>query len=223
MHRHRVVHVAVVVTVRRGVGRLMCGPLGGLPGSKRRAVGRQGGHRWQVEQSVRRRWLSRCAARASAPACAGGGTAGAPSRTPARGGRRCGAGSRWQSRHHCICSGWARHSMRHLVDAPVALDAGHALGDVHAVVEVDEVRQHVHALPRRSAGRVAALSCSWASSGWSRKSCEWQPRQTPVDGRPAWASVSTVVWQYRQSMPSSPTWCLWLNGIGWAIGSPSCS
>jgi len=42
---------------------------------------------------------------------------------------------------------------------------------------------------------LAALSCSCASSGWSRKSCAWQPRQTAVEGRPACAAVSTVVWQ----------------------------
>src|SRR5690554_4883715 len=35
-----------------------------------------------------------------------------------------------------------------------------------------------------------------------------------VGGKPAFADRSTAVWQYRQSMPSSPTWCLWLNGTG---------
>jgi hypothetical protein len=28
------------------------------------------------------------------------------------------------------------------------------------------------------------------------------------------ADVSTEVWQYRQSIPSPPTWCSWLKGIG---------
>jgi len=37
-----------------------------------------------------------------------------------------------------------------------------------------------------------------------------------VGGRPATAELSTDVWQYLQSIPSSPTWCLWLNGTGWA-------
>src|SRR5438105_2168551 len=45
--------------------------------------------------------------------------------------------------------------------------------------------------------------------------------QMRVDGMPACAAVSTVVWQYRQSRPSSPTWCLWLNGIGCATGWPT--
>lgn len=29
------------------------------------------------------------------------------------------------------------------------------------------------------------------------------------------------VWQYRQSIPSSPTWCLWLNGTGWFGATPT--
>ena len=46
--------------------------------------------------------------------------------------------------------------------------------------------------------------------------CEWHVMQVSVGGSPAYAEVSTLVWQYRQSTPSSFTWCLWLNGIGWA-------
>src|SRR5579875_3471322 len=38
--------------------------------------------------------------------------------------------------------------------------------------------------------------------------------QVSVGGSPAKLEFSTPVWQYRQSMPSSFTWCLWLNGIG---------
>src|SRR6476469_10997188 len=35
----------------------------------------------------------------------------------------------------------------HLVDSAVARDAAHALRNVNAVIEVDEIRQIVHALP----------------------------------------------------------------------------
>ena len=38
--------------------------------------------------------------------------------------------------------------------------------------------------------------------------------QVAVDGIPANEDVSTVVWQYRQSMPSSPAWCLCENCTG---------
>jgi hypothetical protein len=39
--------------------------------------------------------------------------------------------------------------------------------------------------------------------------------QVVVGGMPANAEVSTEVWQYRQSIPTPPTWCAWLNGTGW--------
>ncbi len=38
--------------------------------------------------------------------------------------------------------------------------------------------------------------------------------QVLVAGMPAYDERSTVVWQYRQSIPSTPTWCSWLNGTG---------
>jgi len=38
--------------------------------------------------------------------------------------------------------------------------------------------------------------------------------QVFVGGRPANAVSSTDEWQYRQSMPRPPTWCLWLKGTG---------
>src|SRR5262249_31262436 len=39
--------------------------------------------------------------------------------------------------------------------------------------------------------------------------------QTCEDGIPAKGDVSTVVWQYLQSMPISETCCWWLNATGW--------
>jgi len=38
--------------------------------------------------------------------------------------------------------------------------------------------------------------------------------QVFVGGMPAGALSSTAVWQYRQSSPMPPTWCLWLKGTG---------
>ena len=58
-------------------------------------------HRWQVEQSVRRR--SPCSGTSSV----GGRRADVMAKTSSRA-CRCGLGSRWQSRHHCIWIGWAR-------------------------------------------------------------------------------------------------------------------
>ena len=49
--------------------------------------------------------------------------------------------------HHSICSELLLLHQRHLVDAPVAGLAADALLHVDAVVEVDEVRQVVHAHP----------------------------------------------------------------------------
>jgi hypothetical protein len=43
---------------------------------------------------------------------------------------------------------------------------------------------------------------------------EWQVRQVWVDGIPANAAFSTVEWQFRQSIRSSPAWCRWLKRIG---------
>src|SRR5262245_8901529 len=42
----------------------------------------------------------------------------------------------------------------------------------------------------------------------------WQFMHVLVGGMPAKAESSTEVWQKRQSMPSSATWCWWLNGTG---------
>ncbi|MNC89202.1 hypothetical protein D3C83_51050 [compost metagenome] len=44
--------------------------------------------------------------------------------------------------------------------------------------------------------------------------CEWQFMHVFVGGMPANGDVSTDVWQYRQSMPSSRTWWRWLNCTG---------
>jgi hypothetical protein len=45
--------------------------------------------------------------------------------------------------------------------------------------------------------------------------------QVLVGGMPAKPLVSTLVWQKRQSMPSSETWCLWLKGTGCSSGIPA--
>ena len=44
--------------------------------------------------------------------------------------------------------------------------------------------------------------------------------QTLVEGMPALAATSTVVWQKRQSIPRPATWCLWLKGTGCARTTP---
>ncbi|EEF25552.1 conserved hypothetical protein, partial [Ricinus communis] len=46
---------------------------------------------------------------------------------------------------------------RHLIDAPVTLDAGDAFVDVNAVIEIHEVRQIMQALPRDGFARAQAL------------------------------------------------------------------
>jgi hypothetical protein len=51
------------------------------------------------------------------------------------------------------------------------------------------------------------------------QSCEWQFMHVLVGGIPANDEFSTDVWQYRQSMPSPPTWCMWLNWMGCSTNS----
>ena len=87
----------------------------------------------------------------------------------ARAGGRTSPASRWQSRHHSIVSGEAWYDQRHLVDAAVAGRAADALGDVDAVVEVDEVGQVVDARPARAACRCGSCRArARASRRWSR-------------------------------------------------------
>jgi len=42
-----------------------------------------------------------------------------------------------------------------------------------------------------------------------------------VGGIPANDECSTDVWQYRQSMPRTPTWCSWLKGTGCTSATPA--
>ena len=53
-----------------------------------------------------------------------------------------------------------------------------------------------------------------ASLSESFLTCEWQFMQVVAGGTAAFAARSTVVWQYRQSMPSSPACSAWLYGTG---------
>ena len=73
------------------------------------------------------------------------------------------------------------------------------------IVEVDEVRQVVHADPAQRACRRGSSRGPVRGSGLLAHICEWQFMQVLVGGMPANDEVSTDVWQYRQSMPSSPT------------------
>ena len=118
------------------------------------------------------------------------------------GARRYGSGSRWHSRHHCMSSETTRRISGMLIHAPVAGAAADALGDVDAVVEVDEVRQVVHAVPHeRRAARVRR-----PQRRERRRVAEQRPvarharreRRNPgerrrLDGRVAVAAVDAVV------------------------------
>ena len=106
---------------------------------------------------------------------------------------------------------------RHLVHPAVAALAADALVDVNAVVEVDEVGQIVDARPAIDLP-VRKLARTGSSVGLVLQICEWQFMQVLVGGMLAKLEVSTVVWQYRQSMPRPPTWCAWLNGTGCSRG-----
>jgi hypothetical protein len=71
------------------------------------------------------------------------------------------------------------------------------------MVEVDVVGQVVDLDPlerglRREAPRTGSRN------GLSRQICAWQFMQVFVGGTFATAARSTPVWQYRQSIPSSP-------------------
>ena len=63
-----------------------------------------------------------------------------------------------------------------------------------AVVEVDEARQIGDAVPLIG-WPVAKLWRTGASVGLWAQICEWQFMHVWVDGMPAKADVSTVVWQ----------------------------
>src|SRR3569832_2189719 len=69
-------------------------------------------------------------------------------------------------------------------------------------------RRQTSGLPPRMASRTGS------SIGLSFQIWEWQVMQVETGGSPANDEVSTDVWQKRQSSPTSPTWCLWLNGTG---------
>ena len=85
---------------------------------------------------------------------------------------------------------------------------------------------------RSRAGRGPAVqaSGSWffrlartgSSIGLSDQICEWQVMQVCVGGMPANATVSTDVWQYRQSIPRPLTWCSCVNGTGWSRITRTC-
>ena len=90
----------------------------------------------------------------------------------------------------------------HLAVAGVTRDAA---SDVDGVVEVDKVRRGVLVAQLERIGSIIGLFVQiWL----------WQVIQTSVLGMPALADFSTLVWQNRQSIPSSFAWCLWLNGAG---------
>ena len=94
---------------------------------------------------------------------------------------------------------------RHLVDAPVAGLAAHPLLHVDAVVEVDEVGQVVDADPAQRLVVAEAGADRLENRRRADQICEWQFMQVLVGGMPANDDVSTDVWQYRQSIPSSRT------------------
>ena len=39
--------------------------------------------------------------------------------------------------------------------------------------------------------------------------------QSSTEGTPAMRERSVPEWQYWQSTPNVPEWCLWLKGMGW--------
>ncbi len=57
---------------------------------------------------------------------------------------------------------------------------------------------------------VAKLSRTGRSFALSGRTLVWQFMHTWVDGMAAKLERSTVEWQYRQSIPKSPAWSLWL-------------
>ncbi len=82
----------------------------------------------------------------------------------------------------------------HEVDAAVAGLAPHAVGDVRAMVEVDEVGQAIDPHPRDRAV-LRALVRTGSSSGLSLSICPWQFMHRPEAGNPADGERSTVQWQ----------------------------
>ena len=83
---------------------------------------------------------------------------------------------------------------RHLIELAMTRRAADALADVDAVVKKNKIRRVIDAIPaqRCSASETFAHG---PSIGASFQICEWQVMQVSVDGMPAKADFSTVVWQ----------------------------
>ena len=95
----------------------------------------------------------------------------------------------------------------HLIHLAVTGYASDALPDVDAVIEIGEIRKVVHSRPlQRLPGPEVSLTGS--NIGLSVQIWEWQLIQVSIGGISANAAVSTLAWQYRQSMPKPFTWCL---------------
>ena len=127
------------------------------------------------------------------------------------------------------------------------LRVGH---EVELVELLDRTVAGWHSTPAGRDGCVRNFTCSgsrWICSHWigfcvfpvllqdadaldlvvvAAGTAEWQPMQSSTDGTPAACDRSVPEWQYWQSIPNSPAWCLWLKGIGWIgpgrFGIPGC-
>jgi hypothetical protein len=67
----------------------------------------------------------------------------------------------------------------------------------------------------------AALSTKGRIIDVEVKIWEWQVRHVWVEGIPANAPVSTVEWQFLQSIRSSAAWWRWLKRTGCSGATPS--
>src|SRR3954468_12448897 len=77
-------------------------------------------------------------------------------------------------------------------------------------------RVHAIDLPLRK------LSRTGSRNGLVEKIWEWQFMHVFVGGMPANDEVSTLEWQYRQSIPLPATWRSWLNWIGCSRAACAC-
>ena len=85
--------------------------------------------------------------------------------------------------------------------------------DMDRMVKVDEGRHHVDVDPRHGLARLVALPDD-RQAGLAVLIWLWQFMHVWLVGTAA-PAVSIVLWQYRQSSPSSPTCFAWLYGTGW--------
>ena len=141
-------------------------------------------HRWQVTQSVKRLNVIFLYQLARPTLLGSPDIRKSMLKTSDFGRMNC-AGLRWQLMHQFMFNVFTLYISGISFTLPVAGRAANAFVDVNAVVEIDEIRQIVHARPfDRFAARPAFADWLRDAKRWFQI-CEWHVMQVSVGGSPA--------------------------------------